>query len=336
MLVYLNARPRSGAYGGANAFLRTLVAELERRGVRTTADPSEAFDVGLLNALTEGLDLDAVRRLAERGRPLVHRKTGYLGRGSVGQRAIVGGVVLGDAQQVAFDPFVAHTIFQSRYSRDVFVAAGHRGQSSVIHNGVDEEIFNVRRRRLLRGARRRAFWRRGEPIRVVISSWSSDENKGFPEYRRIDGLLAGRGDVHVTLVGRAPADAGFRHIRVLGPRGPRRLADVLRREHVVLQLAQWETCSNALLEGLNCGLPAVYLDSGANAEIAAPYGVAYEGDLFAALEALLPRYVEIVARLPENPYRIRLVADRYLEVLEAVAAGRTPSGSETASLSEPR
>ena len=329
MLVYLNARPRSGAYGGANAFLRSLVGELERRGVRTTADPADPFDVGLLNALTEGLDLDAVRRLADRGRPLVHRKTGYLGRGSVGQRAIVGGVVLGDAQQVAFDPYLAHTIFQSRYSRDVFVATGHRGSSSVIHNGVDEGVFNLDQRRFPFGQRRRSFWRPGEPIHVVISSWSSDENKGFPEYRRIDGQLDGRADVRVTLVGRAPADAGFERIRVLRPRGPRRLADTLRRGHVILQLAKWETCSNALLEGLNCGLPAVYLDSGANAEIAAPYGVAYEGDLFASLDRVRERYADVVARLPENPYRIRLVADRYLEVLESVAAGTVPAGSES-------
>ena len=322
MLVYMNVLPRGGAHGGANAFLRSLVAELGRRGVRTTTDTSEPFDIALLNALTGGLELDTVRRLADRWRPLVHRKTGYLGRGSVGQRQIVGGAVLGDTQQVAFDPYLAHTIFQSRYSRDVFVAAGHRGASSVIWNGVDEAVFNAADRR---------FWRPREPLEVLVSSWSSDENKGFPEYSRIDGQLAGRVDVRVTLVGRAPENANLRNIRVLGARGPHRLAGTLRRGHVILQLAKWETCSNALLEGLNCGLPAVYLDSGANAEIAAHYGVAYEGDLFAALETLRPRYDDIVASLPENPYRIRLVADRYVAVFEAVLAGRTPESAEVTS-----
>ncbi len=328
MLVYMNFRARRGAYGGANAFLRGLVRELERRGLRITRDAAAPFDIALLNALTDGLELDTVRRLAERGAPLVHRKTGYLGRGSAGQRSIVGGIVLGDAQQVELDPYVAHTIFQSRYSRDVFVSSGHRGRSSVIANGVDETVFG----RAAGGLPWERAWsphRPGEPWRVVISSWSSDENKGFPEYRSIDGRLGGRDDVQVTLVGRAPADAGFRHVRVLGARGPRRLADALRRGHVILQLAKWETCSNALLEGLNCGLAAVYLDSGANAELAAPYGVAYEGDLFAALDALAARYDDIIARLPDNPYRIHLVADRYLDVLQAVVAGRAPAGAET-------
>ena len=62
----------------------------------------------------------------------------------------------------------------------------------------------------------------------------------------------------------------------------------------------------------------------ANAELAAPYGVAYEGDLVSALDALQPRYDEIVAALEEQPFRIGLVADRYQSLLETVAAGREP------------
>jgi len=313
VLVYVNARLRGGAYGGANAFLRTLVGEFERRGVQVTADPREPFNVALLNALTDGLDLDAVRRLAERGRPLVHRKTGYLGRGAPGLRQIVGGAVLGDSYQVAFDPYVTHSIYQSGYSRDVFLAAGQQGPATVIHNGVDATVFH---------ASGRSFRRVGEPWEVIVSSWSADDSKGFPEYRRIDASLAGRADVRMTLVGRVPPDARFERVRVLSARGPRRLASTLRRNHVILQLAKWETCSNALLEGMNCGLPAVYLDSGANGEIASAYGVPYAGDLIAALAGLEDRYDDIVARLPENPYRIGLVADRYLAVLEAVVAGR--------------
>jgi glycosyltransferase involved in cell wall biosynthesis len=320
MLVYLNFTAREGPYGGANSFLRTLVGELAGRGVTTTSDASAPFDVALLNALTDGLDVEAVQRLADRGRPLVHRKTGYLGRGPAGQRQVVGGVVLGDAQQVELGPYLAHTVFQSRYSRDVFVEAGFSGSYTVIANGVDEAVFH---------ADGHGRWRPGEPLRVVISTWSADENKGHPEYRRVDDELAGRRDVTVTLVGHIPEGTSLRNIRVLPPQPPQKLAETLRRHHVLLQLAKWETCSNALIEGLNCGLPAVYLDSGANAEVAAPYGVAYDGDLLSALDAIRAGYDELVAGLHENPYRISVVADRYLEVLEAVAAGREPSCGET-------
>ena len=58
--------PREGAYGGANAFLRTLTRALAERGVSFTADRRATVDVALVNALSESIALDDVRRLAER------------------------------------------------------------------------------------------------------------------------------------------------------------------------------------------------------------------------------------------------------------------------------
>jgi glycosyltransferase involved in cell wall biosynthesis len=188
----------------------------------------------------------------------------------------------------------------------------------VIRNGVDDAVFTP-------SGRRRPPRRTGGPWHVVVSSWSSDENKGWSEYLRLDALLAGRGDVELTVVGRPPPGARFRHARTLGAQPPDRLAATLRDADVLLQLARWETCSNALLEGLACGLAAVYLDSGANAEVAAPYGVAWGGDLLAALGELEPRFEGIVERLQGSPFGIGPVADRYQEVLESVAAGREPA-----------
>ena len=71
---------------------------------------------------------------------------------------------------------------------------------------------------------------------------------------------------------------------------------------------------------MNCGLPPIYLDSGANREVAEPYGVEYRDDLGAALDELRPRYGELVERLASNPYRIELVGERYRRLLEEVAS----------------
>jgi glycosyltransferase involved in cell wall biosynthesis len=317
--VYLNFTEQRGPYGGANSFLRTLSKALRGAGVTVTHDVAERVDVALLNALTNGIDLEFVRGLAERGTPIVHRKVGYRVSGSPEMRAVTEGVVHGDALQVAFTPYLAHTIFQSEYSRGVFVASGFDGPATVIHNGVDEDVFNLRERRLF-GSRERRFWDGREPLRVVISTWSDDENKGFADYRAIDAALGSPEDVQLTLVGRVPAGTEFAHIRHVGPRGVGALARFLKRQHVLLQLARYETCSNALLEGMNCGLPPVYLDSGSNAELADGYGVRYEGDFDAAVDAARAGYFEFVERLRTNPYRISQVLPRYLRVLEAAAA----------------
>ncbi len=322
MLVYLNFTERQGPYGGANSFLRALTAELGRHGAAFTTDPLAPADVALVNALTEGMNLERVRALAERGVPIVHRKTGFRGRGSPDLRTEVDGVVVGDRLQIEFTPYVRHTIFQSHYSRDVFVASGFEGPHSVISNGVDETQFNTTVMHRWRRPTPRTYWSRGTPVRVVISTWSTDDSKGFPAYRAVDSAAAGRRDLRVTLVGRVPHGTRFRAIHTARARPPRELAALLKRQHVVLQLTEHESCSNALIEGINCGLPAVYLDSGANAEVAENYGVRWAGALDEALERLLPAYEELVARARDNPYRITNVAPRYLTVLQAVADGR--------------
>lgn len=330
MRAYLNFTPRHGPYGGANAFLRTLMGELERLGVTFTTDPTAAVDVALVNALTDGIGIEDVARIAERGVPIVHRKTGYRGRGIDALRAEVDGVIVGDRIQVELSAYATHSIFQSRYSRDVFVGSGFVGSYSVIPNGVDERVFDMMERPRFRAPRERRWWSPGARLELVVSSWSTDPSKGFAEYARIDEALSGRKDVGLTIVGRTPRGTRFRAARVHRPVPSTRLAALLKRRHVILQLTQWESCSNALIEGLNCGLPAIYLESGANPEVAEPYGTPYRGSIDDALTAVRERYREIVERLPDNPYRISLVGRRYLHLLEAVASGRVPADAERA------
>jgi glycosyltransferase involved in cell wall biosynthesis len=242
--------------------------------------------------------------------PIVHRKVGYRASGAPEMRALrEDGAVRGDVLQLEFTPYLAHSIFQSAYSRDVFVAAGFAGPSSVVHNGVDESIFNQRRR---------VMWDGHEPMRVAVSTWSTDMLKGFEDYARIDAELDGRRDVVVTLYGRTRDDVRFRNIRDGGAHRRKPLARRLRSAHALLQLARWETCSNALLEGINCGLPPIFIDSGSNKEIAAEYGVEFQGSFDTALDELRERYGDLQARTRTNPYRISTVARRYLEILESV------------------
>lgn len=326
MRVYMNFKEVGGAHGGANAFLRALLAWLERHGIDVSTDPRERVDVALLNALSENLTVDTVRDIAARGIPIVHRKTGYWGRGSDDMHRVVDGVVWGDGLQIEFDRWIAHTIFQSRYSRDVFLNSGFRGDHSVVYNGADDRLFNrqIRAGWLGLGRTSRTFWDGSSPFRIVISTWSSNYNKGFRDYLEIDRLLGGRDDVEVWIVGRAPADASFRHVRVLGPRSARRLAGLLKRAHAILQLSKNDTCSNALIEGLNCGLPAVYLNSGSHKEIAEPYGVEYRGNWWSAVDALKAQYETFVERLASNPYRMSIVGPQYHAILEQAIGRHSP------------
>jgi hypothetical protein len=164
----------------------------------------------------------------------------------------------------------------------------------------------------------RPFWDGQSPLRVIISTWSKSYNKGFHYYRDIDRSLGGKQDVELTLVGRKPDDLSFKYCRVCGPLAHPQLAELLKQHHVLLQLSQGESCSNAMIEGINCGLPVIYLNHAANKEIGGKYGVEFQGDFFAAVERLKADYHALVEQTMINPYRISLVARHYLYLLYRV------------------
>lgn len=318
LAIHTNIRLRAGAYGGANAFMRSLFDALRARGHRFVDDPVRA-DVALLNALSDGLDLDRVKRIADLGVPIVHRRVGYIVSGSPEMRAAPDGVPHGDRLQAAFDPYVRLAVFQSEYGRRVFERAGFTGAGAVVYNGVDERIFAP----VARGwrswfERSRRVRLRGR-LRLVISTWSTDPNKGFDDYMRLDALLGDLPGISTSLVGRWPESFAPRQIRRVPPLRPHALARFLRAQDALLTFSRFETCSNALIEGLNCGLPALYLDSGSNAELAAPYGVAWSGDFARDVAALDANYDAFTSALPDNPFRMSLVAPVYERLMGAVA-----------------
>ncbi|MDM8515625.1 hypothetical protein QUF76_05450 [Desulfobacterales bacterium HSG16] len=320
MKIFINSRAIKGPWGGANSFLNALCVEFCKNGIRVTHDASENFDIALLNALVPDVDLDFVKSIYDRKIPIIHRKVGYAVSGGPDMHKIVDGAVWGDRLQVEFTPFAKMTIFQSYYSRDVFLSSGFDGEYVVIPNGVDDQIFSPLEKSGFWGKRKemRSFWKGDEPIKVIISTWSNAKTKGFSEYEVIDNLLEKIDDIDVTLVGRKPDDLEFKNINVCAALPHKELAMLLRRHHILLQLAQKETCSNALIEGINCGLPIIYLDSGSNSEIAGEYGAEYNGNFEKSVSEIKDKYNSLVMKTMINPYRMPLVAKQYLNLIHKV------------------
>ncbi len=313
MKIFINSRAISGAWGGANSFLNALCHEFRRYGIKVTHDSNDEFDIALLNALVPDVNLELVQSIHARGIPIMHRKTNYAYRGGEKMNRIVDGVVWGDKLQIDFTPYIHTSIFQSHYSRNVFIKSGYTGRNVIIYNGTNESIFSpFLRFGLFRQHKKlRSFWNGKEPLKVIISTWSKHPSKGFPYYTEIDHALTGRSDIQLSLVGRKHENVHFENIDVSSPVGAPKLADILRQNHVLLQLSKGESCSNAMIEGINCGLPVIYLDDSANKEVGAEYGVEFQGDFFEAIEKVKENYQLLVERTLTNPYRISLVARQY-------------------------
>lgn len=283
--------------GGGHQFLRALVGELESRGLTVELNRiSRGTDACLFNSFN--FDFRRLRRFARDDVRFVHRVDGPIGT----YRGFDDGT---DARIAEINATLAHaTIVQSRYSLEAHRALGiELAKPHLISNTVDGRVFHPPTAREPLGGRR---------VRVIASSWSDNPNKGADVLMWLDRNLDHE-RYELTFAGRT--DEAFERIRVLGPIATEPLAAELQRNDVYLAPSRNDPCSNALLEALASGLPAVFRASGGHPELVGDAGVPFDEPDQAA--GALDR---IVAELDERRAAIRVppigeVADRYLEVL---------------------
>src|SRR5919204_2012025 len=290
---------RPPPYGGGNQFLLALVRELERRGLSVERNRvSGETPACLYNSFN--FDFGRLRRFARDGVRMVHRVDGPIGV----YRGFDDGT---DREIVRINGELADaTILQSRYSLEKHRELGFELRNPVvIHNAVDPAIFHppARRERL-----------DGRRLRIISSSWSDNPRKGADVLAWLDRKLD-LDEFELTFAGRT--QASFSRIAVVGPLPSEALAALLRSHDVFLAPSRDDPCSNALLEGLACGLPAAFLRSGGHPELVGDAGIGFDDpdelpDVFARLrEGLDERRMAI--QVPS----LADVADRYLEALES-------------------
>ena len=283
--------------GGGHQFLRALLAELGRRGLVVELNRiSGGTPACLFNSFN--FDFRRLRRFARTGVRMVHRVDGPIGT----YRGFDDGT---DARIARLNAELAQvTVCQSRYSLEAHEELGVALRNPiVIPNAVDPSIFHppVSREALA-----------GRRVRVIASSWSDNPNKGADVLSWLDRNLD-FDRFELTFAGRA--QESFVHVRTLGAIATEALADELRRHDVYLAPSVNDPCSNALLEALACGLPAVFRMSGGHPELVGDAGVPFEEPDQApnALELLVAELDERRAAIRVAP--IAEIADRYLEAL---------------------
>ena len=283
--------------GGGHQFLRALVSELERRGLTVEVNRiSAGTGACLFNSFN--FDFRRLRRFARDDVRFVHRVDGPIAT----YRGFDDGT---DARIAEINQELADaTIVQSQYSRDAHLALGiELVDPRLISNAADPSIFHAPAEREPLAGRR---------VRVIATSWSDNPNKGAEVIAWLDRHLD-HDRYELTFAGRT--DETFEHVRVLGPIASEPLAAELRRSDVYLAPSRNDPCSNALLEALASGLPAVFRASGGHPELVGDAGVAFDEpeEVVAALDRLVSELDERRAAIRVTP--LAEVADRYLEVL---------------------
>jgi glycosyltransferase involved in cell wall biosynthesis len=283
--------------GGGHQFLRALLAELDRRGLTVELNRiSRGTSVCLFNSFN--FDFRRLRRFARSGVRFVHRVDGPIAT----YRGFDDGT---DARIAEINrALAAATIVQSRYSLDAHRALGiELVDPQLVVNTVDPSIFHPPPVREPLAGRR---------VRVIATSWSDNPNKGADVVTWLDAYLDHE-RYELTFAGQTGEN--FRRVRALGPISTEAVAAELRRNDVYLAPSRNDPCSNALLEALACGLPAVFRASGGHPELVGEGGLPFDSP--EEVPAVLDR---LVAELDERRATIHVapladVADRYLEVL---------------------
>ena len=283
-------------YGGSNQFLLALRGELRRRGVSVGANRiTGRTRACVMNAFL--FDVERVASARRTGCRMVHRVDGPVGL----YRGADDGT---DTRLAKINARLADvTVFQSQYSLDATRALGFELVApTVIMNAVDPVIFR-------RGPREPLS---GERVRVIATSWSPNPNKGAAVYEWLDRHLDFE-RYDVTFVGQSPV--AFERICTVAPVGSATLAGLLREHDVYLTASANDPCSNALIEALACGLPALFLNSGGHPEIVGAAGLP-----FTAAEEIPALLDQLVAGHAQRRAAIALpslteVADRYLEAM---------------------
>lgn len=286
-------------YGGGNQFMLALKETFEKNGVRVLVNEiSEYIDGYFFDSLW--FDERQYAKLERLQKPvIVHRIDGpiYLYRGK--DREIDDKIFMVNSR------LATSTIIQSDFTLEKTYESGYRPiRPVVINNAVSPKIFSPKPIGPIP---------RGRKVRIIATSWSDNANKGGPAYKWLEENLDWN-RFEFTFVGRCSET--LTKAKVIAPVASEALAELLREHDIYITASKNDPCSNALIEALTCGLPAVVLNSGGHPELVGKGGLCFnqQEEILSCLDRIVADYEKFCSLL--SPAKLEDVADAYLNLVK--------------------
>lgn len=337
MKISIGLKLRQGPWGGGNQFATSLTNYLSKKGIEVVHDLSERdIDIILLaeprktsrsSAFTDSEVLDYLRYVHPDAL-VVHRIN------ECDERKGTDSV---NSLLVGANNCADHTVFISSWLKDLFSARGIASErSSVILNGGDKKIFN---------AEGFSPWNHHESLKIVTHHWGDNWLKGFDIYRQLDDMLERaewKERIRFTYIGRIPEDCSFRNTQQIKPLSGTALASELRNHHLYVTASRNEPAGMHHIEGAMCGMPLLYIESGALPEYCRGFGISFIPETFTStLEKMMETYEHWLSEMSRYPHTADKMCTAYhdlfldmiarkKEILAARKKQPKPSPSETA------
>ena len=313
--IFFGYRHKENAWGGANSFLRTLYNAIqENEKFQLTHDYNDPCDLIFLNQLNRGPGGDkkkwSIKSIAKKIRSIAKngKKKPCLIVRAVNLRRNVdidGGIltrIIGyynDLKVIKLLNMADLVIFQSNYTKKVFINAGYQGKSSVVIYNSADPVYCEKSTPNMSST---------EKLRLIAVSFSTRNIKKHYLMAKISLIR----NTEVTYIGNWPRDTNSHNVKLMGVLNKSEIKKLMVKNHYLLHPAIRDACPNSIVEGLSAGLPVIYnSQEGSSAELVGNAG-------FAINEANIESTV-IHARLKLRDYKLAVLRQRKKFLTESIA-----------------
>lgn len=183
--------------------------------------------------------------------------------------------------------------------------------SFVVLGGPTKKIFNINGKKL---------WNGKEKIKIVTHHWSDNMMKGYDFYKEVDSILDDKKNKDLfefTIIGNTPKTIQFNNSTLIPPLTGIELANELKKNHIYLTASVNEPSGNHHMEGAMCGLPILYINSGAIPEYCNNFGIETTKESFLnSLEKIKKEYTQFIDNLQNYSYTFENASEEFLNIFK--------------------
>ena len=202
------------------------------------------------------------------------------------------------------------TIFVSSWLMRLYLDQGLNDKNNkVILAGANNKIFN-----------KEGFsgWDKKTKFKIVTHHWGANWNKGFDVYSKLDDFLTSEewsDKIDFTYIGNLPKNFEFKNAKFVPPLSGKALANELKKNQLYITASVNEPSGNHHIEGAQCGLPILYINSGGIPEYCSDYGIEFNiKNLEIKLNEMMEKYYTYVKKLENYRFNSINMSKEYEEL----------------------
>ena len=204
------------------------------------------------------------------------------------------------------------TIYVSSWIKSIFDSLDiEKKDNFVVLAGADKKIFNNI------GYEPRE---KNEKYKIVTHHWGGNKNKGFFIYELLDTLLDEKkwsNLIEFKYIGNLPKNFKFKNVKHVKPLSGQLLADEIKKSHIYLTASLNEPSGNHHIEGAQCGLPLLYIESGGIPEYCIGYGIGFNNANFLdKLSSMIENYEKEVIKVKTYPRNSDIMSEEFLAIFQ--------------------